>query len=278
MDYAIGDVQGCFNSLNALLKKINFKIDRDRLYFLGDVVNRGSNSLETLRFIYSNKENIDMVLGNHDFYLLFCAYTKKKLNKFDTFQDILNASDKDNLLEYLIERPLAIKYKHSLLVHAGVPPQWSKSDVLMNARMVEQGLRLNSPYEFLNKMFGDFPNEWSENLSIEDKSRYTINALMRMRFCDKNGKLEFKHKEPNQCPKNYKPWFMHSNRVMSNQNIFFGHWSSLKDVNVENIYPLDHGCIWGGNLSAYDFTNQEYISQNSVEDYEDPLLRLTEPS
>jgi bis(5'-nucleosyl)-tetraphosphatase (symmetrical) len=265
MDYAIGDVQGCFNTLSALLKKINFNIDRDRLYFLGDVVNRGTHSLETLRFIYSNKDNIDMVLGNHDFYLLFCAYTKKKLNKFDTFQDILNAPDKVNLLQYLIERPLAILHKESLLVHAGVPPQWSRSDVFKNASMVEQSLRSNSPYEFLYKMFGDLPHEWSENLSQEDKSRYTINALMRLRFCDKHGKLEFEHKEPNKCPKDYKAWFLHSNHAMNKEKIFFGHWSSLKNVDTKNIYPLDHGCIWGGQLTAYNLTNNNYISQGSIE-------------
>jgi bis(5'-nucleosyl)-tetraphosphatase (symmetrical) len=265
MDYAIGDVQGCFNSLNALLKKINFNIDRDRLYFLGDVVNRGSHSLETLRFIFSNKDNVEMVLGNHDFYLLYCSYTNKKINKNDTFQDILNAPDKDILLEYLVNRPIAIEYKDSLLVHAGVPPQWSRSDTLINASIAEQNLRSNSSYEFLLKMFGDFPNEWSDNLSNEDKSRYTINALMRIRFCDEHGKLEFKHKEPNQCPKNYKAWFLHTNRIMNKEKIFFGHWSSLKDVKTKNIYPLDHGCIWGGSLSAYDFTNQNYISQKSIE-------------
>jgi bis(5'-nucleosyl)-tetraphosphatase (symmetrical) len=265
MDYAIGDVQGCFKTLTALLKKIKFNIDRDRLFFLGDLVNRGNNSLETLRFIYSNKDNIKMVMGNHDFYLLFCAYTQRKLNKYDTFQDILNAPDKHILLEYLIASPLAIEYKDSLLVHAGAPPQWSKSDVLKNASTVEQSLLLNSPCEFLYKMFGDLPNEWSESLSNEDKSRYTINALMRMRFCDKYGKLEFKHKNPNQRPKNFKAWFLHSNRVMNNEKIFFGHWSSLQDVDTKNIYPVDHGCIWGGKLSAYDFTNQQYISQKSVE-------------
>ena len=265
MDYAIGDVQGCFNTLNALLKKINFNLDRDRLYFLGDVVNRGPQSLETLRFIYSNKDNIDMVLGNHDFYLLFCAYTQKKLNKLDTFQDILDAPDKDNLLEYLIKRPLAIEYNDSLFVHAGVPPQWSKPDVLENASIVEQNLRSNNQYEFLYKMFGDLPNEWSEDLSKDDKSRYTINALMRMRYCDKNGKLEFKHKEPNKCPKNYKAWFLHSNHAMSKEKIFFGHWSSLKGVDTKNIYPLDHGCIWGGQLTAFNLTHNNYISQDSIE-------------
>ena len=135
MDYAIGDVQGCFNSLNALLKKINFNIDRDRLYFLGDVVNRGTHSLETLRFILSNKDNANMVLGNHDFHLLVCALTERHPNKKDTFHDILEANDKNTLLDYLIERPLVIEYKDALMVHAGIPPNWSQSYVINNAAL-----------------------------------------------------------------------------------------------------------------------------------------------
>ena len=155
MDYAIGDVQGCFNSLNALLKKINFNIDRDRLYFLGDVVNRGTHSLETLRFILSNKDNANMVLGNHDFHLLVCALTERHPNKKDTFHDILEANDKNTLLDYLIERPLVIEYEDSLMVHAGVPPNWSQSDVINNAAMVHSQLRNNNPSEFLSQMYGN---------------------------------------------------------------------------------------------------------------------------
>ena len=265
MDYAIGDVQGCFKTLSALLKKIKFSLDKDRIYFLGDVVNRGKNSLETLNFIYSNQDNIDMVMGNHDFYLLLCAFTNKKLNKLDTFDDVLNSKDKHILIDFLIQRPMIIEYKDSILVHAGVPPQWKKSDALINAGIVQQKLFQENSGEFLSLMFGDSPHQWSESLSTEEKSRYTINALMRMRFCKQNGELEFKHKNINQPPVSYLPWFQHKNRQMKNQKIFFGHWSSLKNVEIKNIYPIDHGCIWGGMLSAFDLTNQEIISQPSLE-------------
>jgi len=266
MDYAIGDVQGCFNSLNALLKKINFNIDRDRLYFLGDVVNRGTHSLETLRFILSNKDNVQMVIGNHDFHLLVCALTDKHPNKKDTFHDILKANDKNTLLDYLIERPLVIEHEGSLMVHAGVPPNWSQSDVINNAELVHSQLRNNNPSEFLSQMYGDLPHTWSENLTIEEKCRYTINALMRMRFCKEDGGLEFKHKlNVDKNPADYKAWFLHKNRLMKEQKIFFGHWSSLKNVSTNNIYPLDHGCFWGGQLTAYNLTNNNYISQDSVE-------------
>ena len=151
MDYAIGDVQGCFKSLKGLLNKINFNTDRDRLFFLGDVVNRGNNSLETLRFIQSNQDNMDMVLGNHDFHLLVCALTERKPNKNDTFLDILSANDKTVLLDYLLTRPLVIKHNKALFVHAGVPPQWSKSEVIKNAEAVHKNLQSKNVSGFLSK-------------------------------------------------------------------------------------------------------------------------------
>ena len=266
MDYVIGDVQGCFNSLSALLNKINYNIDRDRLYFLGDVVNRGPHSLETLRFIYSHKDNADMVLGNHDFHLLVCALTKRSPNKKDTFQNILKASDKTILLEYLLSRPLVIEHEDALMVHAGVPPNWSKSDLINNAVLVHQHLQNENPSEFLSQMYGNSPHTWSDTLSIQEKCRYTINALMRMRFCKEDGELEFKHKlNVDKNPAGYKAWFLHKNRLMKEQKIFFGHWSSLKKVDIKNIYPLDHGCVWDGYLSAYNLTNQNCVSQKSVE-------------
>jgi len=266
MDYAIGDVQGCFDTLSALLNKIKFKIDKDRIFFLGDLVNRGNNSLDVLRFVYSNKDNMQMVLGNHDFHLLVCALTERHPNKKDTFQDILTASDKAQLLDYLLERPLAIKHQSSLFVHAGVPPQWSINTVLENSKFVENNLQSENASNFLSKMYGNRPHSWHENLTNEEKSRYTINALMRMRFCKENGELEFDHKlDTDKNPEGYKAWFLHPKRVMSKQKIFFGHWSTLKDLEIENIYPLDHGCVWGGMLSAYDLTNQQIISQPSLE-------------
>ena len=265
MDYAIGDVQGCFNTLVALLTKINFNPDRDRIYFLGDVVNRGSNSLDVLRLIYSNRDNMKMVLGNHDFHLLVCALTERSPNKKDTFQDILAASDKVVMLDYLLQRPLAIDYKNALLVHAGAPPKWGMTDVLENSKLVEKNLQSENATIFLSKMYGDIPYVWDEEHSIEEKSRYAINAFMRMRFCKRNGELEFKHKNIELPPLNYLPWFLHKNREMKNHKIFFGHWSTLQNVKTENVHPMDHGCIWGGKLSAYNLTKNEIISQQSLE-------------
>ena len=266
MDYAIGDVQGCYKTLSALLNKIKFKADKDRIFFLGDVVNRGNNSLDVLRLISTNQDNMQMVLGNHDFHLLVCALTERNPNKKDTFQDILTASDKVKLLDYLLERPLAIMHQNNILVHAGVPPQWHTDDVLSNSKLVEKNLQSDNVNIFLSKMYGNRPYIYDENLSNEEKSRYTINALMRMRFCKGNGELEFDHKQNiDKNPEGYKAWFLHPKREMINQKIFFGHWSTLEGVKVKNVYPLDHGCVWGGELSAYDLTNQEIISQTSLE-------------
>ena len=207
-----------------------------------------------------------MVLGNHDFHLLVCALSDRHPNKKDTFHDILEANDKNTLLDYLIEKPLAIEYEDCLMVHAGVPPNWSQSDVINNAALVHSQLRNENLSEFLSQMYCNLPHTWSENLTIEEKCRYTINALMRIRFCKEDGELEFEHKlNVDKNPTGYKAWFLHKKRLMKEQKIFFGHWSSLKNVNTNNIYPLDHGCIWGGQLTAYNLTNNTYISQDSVE-------------
>ena len=265
MDYVIGDVQGCFDSLQALLKKINFNEDRDRLHFLGDVVNRGNKSLETLRFIYSLKDNANMVLGNHDFHLLVCALTSQKPNKKDTFLDVLNSRDKSFLLDYLLARPLFIEYKDALFVHAGIPPQWSEFDVINNSELVHRSLRGNNPGEFLSKMYKNEPILFKNELTKEEKCRYTINALMRMRFCKQNSELEFNHKNINNTPIGFKPWFLHTNRILKANDVFFGHWSTLKGFNTKHVYPMDHGCSWGGHLSAMRLDDRVQFSQKSIE-------------
>jgi len=268
MDYIIGDVQGCYNTLQKLLKKINFSEDRDQLFFLGDVVNRGKKSLDTLRFIYSLKENANMVLGNHDFHLLVCALTPKKPSPKDTFSDILNAPDKNTLLDYILSRPLILEHKSALLVHAGIPPQWNISDALQNAELVHQQLQKNDPAKFLSKMYDNEPSCYSDKLNDEEKCRYTINALMRMRFCKRNGELEFNHKmNIDQAPPGFKAWFLHTERKLKDKDIFFGHWSTLKSLKIEHIFPMDHGCIWGKKLSAFSLEDRTLISQKSIENY-----------
>ena len=266
MDYAIGDVQGCYDTLQKLLFKINFSEDRDRLYFLGDVVNRGKKSLETLRFIRSHKDNVNMILGNHDFHLLMCTLTSRKPNSKDTFLDILEAPDRNILIDYMLSRPLLIEQQGFLLVHAGIPPQWSKNEAFLHAELVQNQLQSDNAGRFLSKMYSNEPTKWSNSLDIEQKSRYTINALMRMRFCKNNGELEFSNKmNADKEPKEYKAWFLHENRMLKNKEIVFGHWSTLRDIRSKNIYPLDCGCFWGEYLCALRLNDRVQFSQRSIE-------------
>jgi bis(5'-nucleosyl)-tetraphosphatase (symmetrical) len=193
-DYLIGDIQGCFDSLQKLLKKVAFSSDKDQLFFLGDVVNRGNKSLETLRFIKDLSENAQMVLGNHDFHLLACALGDKIPSNKDTFSDILNAKDKGELIDFLLQQPLVIEHENALLLHAGVPPNWDKNTLLSQSFMVEKHLKKSAVGSFINQMYGDSPHTWHRDLEEREACRYTINACMRMRFCRADGTLEFEHK------------------------------------------------------------------------------------
>ncbi len=262
-DYLIGDIQGCFDSLQSLLRSIEFSNDKDRLFFLGDVVNRGNQSLETLRYIKHNQDNISMVLGNHDFHLLACTLGSKNPNKKDTFTDVINAKDSIDLLDFLLLQPLIINHENAVMVHAGVPPQWDLKTTLKQALLVQQRLQSSDLSNFLDSMYSNNPTVWQENLAELDQCRYTINSLMRMRFCKANGELEFDHKmNYDQPPLGYKAWFEHKNRKLNNTDIYFGHWSTLDCVNQAHIYPMDHGCIWGGKLSAIRLEDKKIFSIN----------------
>ena len=262
-DYLIGDVQGCFDSLQALLKKIKFSIDKDRLFFLGDVVNRGDKSLDTLRFIKDLGDNAKMVLGNHDFHLLACSLGGLKPNNRDTFTDIINAKDHTQLIDFLLQQPLVIKHNQSILVHAGIPPSWDENMSLKQSRNVERYLQSDGVGAFINNMYDNHPYTWSNGLDEMDACRYTINACMRMRFCNDDDTLEFNHKmNYDTAPAGFKAWFLHNNRALKDTDIFFGHWSTLSNVKQAHIYPMDQGCSWGGKLSVIRFEDKEIISVN----------------
>ena len=262
-DYIIGDVQGCYDSLINLLDKIHFSSDKDRIFFLGDIVNRGPDSLKTLRFIANLEDNANMVIGNHDFHLIACALGSKKQNKKDTFSDILQAKDKHKLIDFLLSKPLVIAENDALLVHAGIPPNWDRNIALSKSLMVQRKLQANNVSEFITDMYSNEPAKWSNDLDEIDDCRYTINALMRMRFCKQDGTLEFKNKgNCNSAPMGYKAWFLHNNRLLNDSDIFFGHWSTLSNINKKHIYPVDSGCVWGGKLSAIRISDKQLYSVN----------------
>ncbi len=251
--YAIGDVQGCFQQLLELLDKIKFNADRDRLWFAGDIVNRGPDSLETLRFVRSLGDNAITVLGNHDLHLLAIAHGRGKQGRKDTVNDILEAPDRDRLLDWLIHRPLMHydKKRDTCLVHAGIYPAWPVKDALVYASEVEAMIQSNKSHEFFQHMYGDKPPKWSDRLRGWDRLRFITNVFTRMRYCDTKGRLTLREKgSPEKQPPGIVPWFQVKNRRHQNTRIIFGHWSTLKNPHIENLFPLDTGCLWGGQLTA----------------------------
>jgi len=260
-DYIVGDVQGCVTSLKNLLKKINFSYDSDRLFFLGDVVNRGENNLETMKFILSHRDNFEMVLGNHDIHLIACHFDYKKIRKSDNFDDILDSNLREKIIEYLLNKPLALKLDNSILVHAGVPPIWSREDVLYYSDCIKSNMQSLNSQKFIDSIYSNKPNKFQDSLTMIEKLTYAINALTRMRFCSKHGKIDYKAKGNfNLNPKGYKAWFLHENEKLKNIDIFFGHWSTLKNFNQPKRYHLDTGCVWGNRLTAIRFEDKQIFS------------------
>ena len=262
--YVIGDLQGCFDELQSLLKSINYQSENDHLWFVGDIVNRGPKSLECLRFVKELNEQgkADMVLGNHDFHLL-AAYAglEKFTSKSDTLSDILNDPDVDNLLDWLRLQPLLVTHPiyQAVMVHAGIPPQWTINEAKTYAKEVQQQLAQPDWQNFVvNHLFGSEPNTWNNSLSGYDRIRYIVNAFARMRFCDANGKLEFKLKSaPSDSQAEYQPWFVFPNRRNKDYEIFFGHWSTLGAIDAYHIHSTDTGCLWGGQMTAYAIESKQ---------------------
>jgi bis(5'-nucleosyl)-tetraphosphatase (symmetrical) len=251
--YAIGDIQGCLEPLRALLRQLRFSADRDQLYLVGDLVNRGPDSLQVLRFVRALGANARTVLGNHDLHLLARHHDPgRRARDGDTLQDILAAPDRDALLEWLILQPLAIDdAAHAdLVVHAGVIPEWTLADTLANARAAERALRADPP-GFLAAMYGNKPERWGDAHTAMEKHRFTINVLTRLRYCHADGRIDLKMKDaPGEARGPWLPWFEHAGRRLRGRRIVCGHWSTLGLVRREDLLALDTGCVWGGTLTA----------------------------
>lgn len=263
--YAIGDVQGCYDQLKQLLDKIKFRSDKDQLWFAGDIINRGPDSLKTLRFIRALEDNAVTVLGNHDLHTLAVANGRGKQGRKDTIQPILEAKDSDQLLEWLLHRPLMHYHEkhHVCLVHAGIHPDWNLEKALSCASEVESVLQGNKSHEFFHHMYGDKPGRWSDNLDGWDRLRFITNCFTRMRYLNQSAKMRLKEKgSPGKHPSDIRPWFEFE-RQTADLNIIFGHWSTLKDPDIEHLYPLDTGCLWGGKLTALK-VNSKMKKRHSV--------------
>ena len=262
--YAIGDVQGCYSQLLVLLKKINFDPSKDKLWFTGDLVNRGPQSLQVLRFVKSLGEKAITVLGNHDLHLLAIAAGKQQQKKQDTLDEILNAPDCKELCDWLRQQPL-IHHDEKLnytLVHAGLAPQWDLEQALRYAHEVETVLRNENYKIFFEHLYGNQPDCWQNTLTGWDRLRVITNYLTRLRFCTTDGKMDLKQKESAESiDKNYLSWFKIPQRANKNLNIIFGHWAALNgNATTENIFALDTGCVWGNCLTAMRLEDKQKFS------------------
>jgi len=249
--YAIGDVQGCFEELSALLGVIGFDRNNDRLWFVGDLVNRGPASLATLRFVRGLGEQALTTLGNHDLHLLALAHGSVKARGDDTLEDVLAAPDRDSLLDWLRHRPMLHVEAGYVLVHAGLLPQWDIATAKALAGEVEAELRGPRHREFLAQLYGSRPDRWSDRLRGVERLRVVVNAMTRLRFCTPEGVMEFDTTgETAKAPAGYLPWFDVSGRKSAGHTVICGHWSALGLRVAPNLLALDSGCVWGGKLSA----------------------------
>lgn len=262
--YAIGDIQGCYHAFKALLNEIDFKPSSDELWLVGDLINRGSGSLEVLRWCYKHQKSLKVVLGNHDLHALVVAHGFVKAHKGDTLDAILSAKDGVKLLNWLRHQRLAYQDKNYLMVHAGLLPQWSVAETMGYAAEVEAALQGDDYLMFLANMYGNQPNQWHDDLTGFDRLRVITNAMTRLRICNVQGEMEFDFKgELDDVPQDFMPWFDVPNRASRNENVIFGHWSALGLQQRNNVYALDTGCLWGGQLTAMNLETKAIIQVQS---------------
>lgn len=262
--YAVGDLQGCLEPLECLLQQVAFDPSRDTLWLVGDLVNRGPQSLETLRFLYGIRESLVCVLGNHDLHLLAAGHNIERLKRSDTLREILQAPDSAELLEWLRQQKLMHydEQRNIALVHAGIPPQWSLRKALKCAAEVEEVLRDDNRLPpFLDGMYGNEPLKWDNDLKGVTRLRVITNYFTRMRFCTREGKLDLKSKEGiDTAPSGYAPWFTYDDRKTRDTKIIFGHWAALEGRSDQpGIFALDTGCVWGGAMTLMNVDTLERI-------------------
>ncbi|WP_236214609.1 symmetrical bis(5'-nucleosyl)-tetraphosphatase [Metapseudomonas otitidis] len=263
--YAVGDLQGCLDPLKCLLDRVAFDPARDRLWLVGDLVNRGPKSLETLRFLFAMRDSVTCVLGNHDLHLLAVAHNVERLKKSDTLREIIEAPDAGDLLDWLRRQKL-VHYDEArdiAMVHAGIPPMWTLAKALKRAAEVEEALLDDARLPlFLEGMYGNDPACWDSDLQGITRLRVITNYFTRMRFCKADGTLDLKSKEgADTAPPGYRPWFAHPSRKTRGQKIIFGHWAALEGkCNEPGLHALDTGCVWGGTMTLLNIDNGQRIS------------------
>lgn len=261
--YAVGDLQGCLEPLKKLLDEVNFCPSNDQLWSTGDVINRGPQSLDTLRFVHQLGDAFRMVLGNHDLHLLAVAHNGGNLKPSDTLTEILEAPDRDTLLGWLQQQPLLINDHGYTMVHAGIPPQWSLKKAKRLAAEVEAVLQSDQAGLYFDTMYGNQPARWDKSLEGPDRWRVITNYFTRMRLCSAKGKLELISKvAPEKATGDYAPWFIHPERKTAHDKIIFGHWAALEGRDCgDYLYPLDTGCVWGGCMRLMRLGDDQHDEQ-----------------
>lgn len=261
--YTIGDLQGCQTQLLALLEKIDAIAPTAKLIFVGDIINRGPRSLDTLRQVRSMGGRARIVLGNHDLNLLAVACGLRQPHRSDTLNDILAAEDRDELIDWLRHQPLALLEDDHLCVHAGLLPQWNTQQTLELASEVETALQGDDWKDFLQQMYGDAPAQWHDDLQGAARLRCIVNALTRLRYCNADGNMDFAIKEgmtdTASLPDGLMPWFDVPNRRTEDTTVVFGHWSTLGLLLRPNLMGLDTGCVWGGKLTAVSLQDRHLL-------------------
>ena len=274
-NYAIGDIQGCFDELMNLLHKIKFKTDRDQLWICGDLINRGPKSLESLEFLYSIRENCFITLGNHDLHFLAVAEKVIEISDSDTFQEILENRNLDIYLNWIKELPFCHigqiknngKTRSYVMTHAGIPPHWTIEDLKKYSQELYKTLQGPEALNLLKNMYGNEPNHPSKCVTEMERLRLNINYLTRMRFCSRDGSLDLKHKgKAIDAPSGMKPWFEWNLKILQDPiHLLFGHWAALEGVTgKQNITALDTGCVWGKKLSALRLEDNRIFSCNKI--------------
>ena len=264
--YAIGDVQGCYDQLMRLLERCGYDERRDRLWFVGDLVNRGPQSLAAARFVKGLGERAVTVLGNHDLSLLVVAEGAHKGHASDTFGDVLGAPDRDELLSWLRRQKMMHAEGGYAMVHAGLLPQWSVAVALELAGEAEAALRGPDYREFLRSLYGNRPARWSDDLAGHDRLRIIVNAMTRMRLVAADGTMEFSHKRGLvNAPAGYVPWFDAPGRASRDTTVLFGHWAALGLVVRNDIIGLDSGCVWGRRMSALRLEDRQLFQCECAE-------------
>ena len=254
--YLLGDLQGCSQALERMLSHLHFSPSRDQLYVLGDLVNRGPDSVGVLRRLRDLEGSAHVLLGNHDLHALAVSCGARRAHTSDTLEGLLQAPDREGLLDWLRQQPLARQAHGVLMVHAGVLPGWDAATTLALAREVSDLLQGPQWHELMHGMYGNTPASWQSSLTGIERLRVIINALTRLRFCSAQGEMEFLTKEGvGHAPPGFMPWFEVPGRLTACETVAFGHWSTLGWLGRQDVLALDTGCVWGGCLTAVEIGN-----------------------